>query len=242
MCATEAPAKIDGPSMPQRPTAADRGGSGEQLGGKLAQRHAGRALVKRLDVLVGGGRCGVATSDDPQQDRGRAEANERREGLLPERQVEEPFQHDLDDDLLEERHQQPDANAQADRRAEDAREAAGGPERAEESHRRRGYRACWPTLRICGAAASGHCRRDPAPWGQTAGMADFENALADLAERLAGIAADMDDLGFEQLRAAASGGDPAHLDAERRLLKARRAIARAVAALRMPGDDDPTPL
>ena len=71
-------------------------------------------------------------------------------------------------------------------------------------------------------------------------MADFENALADLAERLAGIAADMDDLGFEQLRAAASSGDPAHVEAERRLLKARRAIARAVAALRMPEDDDPT--
>ena len=69
-------------------------------------------------------------------------------------------------------------------------------------------------------------------------MTDITEALEDLAERLAGIAADMDDLGFEQLRAAASGGDPTHLAAERRLLKARRAVSRAVAALRAPEDDD----
>lgn len=71
-------------------------------------------------------------------------------------------------------------------------------------------------------------------------MADITEALEDLAARLAGIAADMDDLGFEQLRAAAIGGDPAHLAAERRLLKARRAVARAVVALRAPEDDDST--
>ena len=71
-------------------------------------------------------------------------------------------------------------------------------------------------------------------------MADIQEALEVLAERLAGIAADMDDLGFEQLRAAASGGDPAHLAAERRLLVARRAVSRAVAALRAPEDDDST--
>jgi len=69
-------------------------------------------------------------------------------------------------------------------------------------------------------------------------VTDITEALEDLAERLAGIAADMDDLGFEQLRAAASGGDPTHLAAERRLLKARRAVSRAVAALRAPEDDD----
>ena len=71
-------------------------------------------------------------------------------------------------------------------------------------------------------------------------MADIQQALEDLAERLAGIAADMEDLGFEQLRAAASGGDSTHLAAERRLLKARRAVSRAVAALRSPEDDDST--
>ena len=71
-------------------------------------------------------------------------------------------------------------------------------------------------------------------------MPDISEALEDLAERLAGIAADMDDLGFEQLRAAASGADPSHLAAERRLLKARRAVSRAVAALRAPEDGDST--
>ena len=73
-------------------------------------------------------------------------------------------------------------------------------------------------------------------------MADIDEILEDLAERLAGIAADMDDLGFEQLRAAASGGDPTHLAAERRLLKARRAVNRAVAALRTPEFGEPMPL
>ena len=62
--------------------------------------------------------------------------------------MEEPLQHDLDDDVLEERHQQPNADAHANRRAEHARQAAGRPERAEEAHRRRGYRAGWVTLRI----------------------------------------------------------------------------------------------
>lgn len=73
-------------------------------------------------------------------------------------------------------------------------------------------------------------------------MADITEAFEDLAERLDGIAADMDDLGFEQLRAAATGGDPTHLAAERRLLKARRAVSRAVAALRAPEADDATSL
>lgn len=70
-------------------------------------------------------------------------------------------------------------------------------------------------------------------------MSDIPDALQDLAERLAGIAADMDDLGFEELRAAASGGDPGHLAIERRLLKARRAVGRAIAALRTPEEDGP---
>ncbi|MCY4630202.1 MAG: hypothetical protein OXE75_04860 [bacterium] len=73
-------------------------------------------------------------------------------------------------------------------------------------------------------------------------MSDIEDTLGDLAERLAGIAMDMDDLGFEYLRAAAAGGDPTHLAVERRLLKARRAVARAVAALQPNPEDDPTPL
>jgi len=81
--------------------------------------------------------------------------------------------------------------------------------------------------------------RDPPRRGQTSGVSDIPDALEDLAERLARIAADMDDLGFEELRAAASGGDPSHLATERRLLKARRAVGRAIAALRTPEGDDP---
>ncbi|MCY3560544.1 MAG: hypothetical protein OXH20_05180 [bacterium] len=72
-------------------------------------------------------------------------------------------------------------------------------------------------------------------------MSDINELLEGLADRLAGIAADLDEAGFEQLRAAADGGDPAHLAAERRLQKARRAVSRAVAALRTP-DDDASPL
>ena len=67
-------------------------------------------------------------------------------------------------------------------------------------------------------------------------MAGIEDALEDLAARLADIAADLDDLGFEHLREAAAGGDLAHLAVERRLARARRAVSRAVAALRA---DDP---
>lgn len=68
-------------------------------------------------------------------------------------------------------------------------------------------------------------------------MSGIEESLEDLAARLADIAADMDDLGFEHLREAAAGGDPAHLAAERRLLRARRAVARAVAVLRADDTD-----
>ncbi len=63
-------------------------------------------------------------------------------------------------------------------------------------------------------------------------MGGIEESLGELAARLSDIAADMDDLGFEHLREAAAGGDPAHLAVERRLVRARRAVARAVAALR----------
>ena len=62
-------------------------------------------------------------------------------------------------------------------------------------------------------------------------MGGIEDSFEDLAARLERIATDMDDLAFAHLREAAAGGDPAHLAAERRLLRARRAVARAVAAL-----------
>lgn len=73
-------------------------------------------------------------------------------------------------------------------------------------------------------------------------MADIAETLDDLAERLAGIANELDDLGFELLRAAGAAGDPDPPAAERQVLKARRAVSRAVAALRAPTADDWTPL
>ena len=74
-------------------------------------------------------------------------------------------------------------------------------------------------------------RRSGTLVGQTSGMGGIEDSFEDLATRLADIAADMDDLAFAHLREAAAGGEPAHLAAERRLIRARRAVARAVAAL-----------
>lgn len=104
-----------------------------------------------------------------------------------------------------------------------------------------------PEARLPGRSGDSENHRPPVPpqsggrdlprRGQTAWVSDIPDALEDLAERLAGIAADMDDLGFEELRAAASGGDPRHLDTERRLLRARRAVGRAIAALRTPEGD-----
>lgn len=69
-------------------------------------------------------------------------------------------------------------------------------------------------------------------------MGGIDGSLEELAARLEGIAADMDDLAFDHLREAAAGGEAAHLAAERRLLKARRAVARALAALSPPDPDD----
>jgi hypothetical protein len=63
----------------------------------------------------------------------------------------------------------------------------------------------------------------------------------DIVERLAAIEEELRDRAFERLSAAASTGDPDAADAaqaaEKKLLQARRAIARAIAALG--GNDDP---
>jgi hypothetical protein len=62
-------------------------------------------------------------------------------------------------------------------------------------------------------------------------MADYEN----LVERLSAIEEELRDGAYERLREAASSGDEDVIDAakaeEKRLLQARRAIARAIAAL-----------
>ena len=66
-------------------------------------------------------------------------------------------------------------------------------------------------------------------------MSDIDHRLAEMADRLSDIVAELDDLGYEQLQAAATGGDRRHLETERRLARARRAVGRAVAALRVEG-------
>jgi hypothetical protein len=57
----------------------------------------------------------------------------------------------------------------------------------------------------------------------------------DLVERLAAIEEDLRDRAYERLTEAATSGDPGAQDAaqaeEKKLLQARRAIARAIAAL-----------
>jgi hypothetical protein len=62
-------------------------------------------------------------------------------------------------------------------------------------------------------------------------MGDYD----DLVERLAAIEEELRDQAYERLTEAASSGDPDAADAaaaeEKRLLQARRAIARAIGAL-----------
>jgi ribosomal protein L29 len=53
----------------------------------------------------------------------------------------------------------------------------------------------------------------------------------DLVERLRSIEADLRDLAYERLRAAAESGDTDALVDEKKVLQARRSIARAITAL-----------
>jgi len=52
-----------------------------------------------------------------------------------------------------------------------------------------------------------------------------------LVERLQSIEADLRDLAYDRLRAAAEDGDAEALDDEKKVLQARRAIERAIVAL-----------
>jgi C4-dicarboxylate-specific signal transduction histidine kinase len=58
-------------------------------------------------------------------------------------------------------------------------------------------------------------------------MRDVEH----LVERLESVEEELRDLAFERLRAAAEDGDADALADEKRLLQARRAVARAIGAL-----------
>jgi hypothetical protein len=64
-----------------------------------------------------------------------------------------------------------------------------------------------------------------------------DDRLAELAERLAAIEEELRDLAYDRLAEAAHDGDPTAAADEQRLLRARRAVARAVEALR-PGARD----
>jgi len=58
-------------------------------------------------------------------------------------------------------------------------------------------------------------------------MADFEG----LVERLRSIEEELRDLAFDRLRSATADGDTDAIADEKKLLQARRAIARAITAL-----------
>jgi hypothetical protein len=59
-----------------------------------------------------------------------------------------------------------------------------------------------------------------------------------IVERLVSIEADLRDLAYERLRAAAEDGDTDALAEEKKVLQARRAIERAIVALGGSPDDD----
>jgi hypothetical protein len=58
-----------------------------------------------------------------------------------------------------------------------------------------------------------------------------------IVERLRSIEEDLRDLAYESLRAAAEDGDAGAAADERRVLQARRAVERAIAALSGPSDE-----
>jgi hypothetical protein len=59
-----------------------------------------------------------------------------------------------------------------------------------------------------------------------------------IVERLRSIEADLRDLAYERLRAAAEDGDTDALAEEKKLLQARRAIEKAIIALGSVPEDD----
>lgn len=59
---------------------------------------------------------------------------------------------------------------------------------------------------------------------------------AAFAERLAAVAADLDDLAFDRLREAVADGEATRPADDRELMKARRAIDKAVSILRQLDD------
>lgn len=63
-------------------------------------------------------------------------------------------------------------------------------------------------------------------------MADY----ASLADRLEAVAADLDDMAFDMLREAVADGEVERPVDDRKLMQARRAIAKAIGVLRQLDD------
>jgi len=61
---------------------------------------------------------------------------------------------------------------------------------------------------------------------------ELDVQLLDLASRLETIAADLDDLAFDRLRAAVADGEPARPRGDKRMMQARRSIEKAMTLLR----------
>jgi hypothetical protein len=57
------------------------------------------------------------------------------------------------------------------------------------------------------------------------------SAYGDLADRLRGVLGDLDDLAFDQLREAVSGGATTRPVSDRELAKARRSVEKAIRIL-----------
>jgi len=64
-------------------------------------------------------------------------------------------------------------------------------------------------------------------------MADFEH----LADRLESIAADLDEIAFDQLREAVADGEVSRPPSDKKLMQARRAIEKAAVILRKLDED-----
>ncbi len=69
---------------------------------------------------------------------------------------------------------------------------------------------------------------------------DFDHTAELLADRLDDIVAELDDLAFSALRAAAGDGSRSRPEIDKRLTQARRAVEKAAHLLRSAGRGDET--
>ena len=67
-------------------------------------------------------------------------------------------------------------------------------------------------------------------------MADYQH----LVDRLESVAADLDEIAFDQLREAVADGELARPPSDKKLMQARRAIEKAAVILRKLDEDQPS--